>query len=184
MRMNSPDTCNQQKGATWGLVRTSERALRIDGDYKYLNLANGKGVTAYVIDTGIYLQHDEFKGRAKWGTNTVDNDNSDGNGHGTHVAGTIGGTTYGLAKEVDLVAVKVLSAEGTGSTAGVIAGVEWTANNHKVSSSSNIHLLYGIDQRLFFCHATFRSPPWRTCLLVAAKVQRSIMQHLQLSESG
>ena len=108
---------------------------------RYLNLAKGSGVTAYVIDTGIYLGHNEFAGgRATWGTNTVDNDNTDGNGHGTHVAGTIGGMTYGLAKDVKLVAVKVLAANGSGSTAGVIQGVEWTANNHKAPAVANLSL--------------------------------------------
>jgi subtilisin family serine protease len=83
----------------------------------------------YVIDTGIYLANVEFEGRATWGTNTVDQTTTDGNGHGTHCAGTIGGRTYGMAKGVNLVAVKVLSDSGSGSTQGVISGIEWVVTN-------------------------------------------------------
>lgn len=83
----------------------------------------------YVIDTGIYCGHNDFGNRCVWGENFVDSDNSDGNGHGTHVAGTMVGTTYGLAKSATVKAVKVLSAGGSGSTAGVIAGVNWVVTD-------------------------------------------------------
>jgi subtilisin family serine protease len=87
-------------------------------------------VTAYVIDTGIRTTHTTFGGRASWGTNTSgDGNNTDCNGHGTHVAGTIGGREYGVAKTVSLVAVKVLTCGGSGSNAGVIAGVDWVTSN-------------------------------------------------------
>jgi len=121
-------SCIEQDGATWGLVRTAEEDLVITGEYKYED-GLGDGVDAYIIDTGIYLQHNDFGGRARWGTNQVDNDNTDGNGHGTHVAGTVGAMTYGLAKKCNLVAVKVLNAGGSGTTAGVIAGVNWVIND-------------------------------------------------------
>jgi cerevisin/serine protease len=142
------DACVKQEEAVWGLVRSSERALKIDGEYIYNDSGNGKGVTAYIIDTGIYTQHSEFEGRASWGTNTVDNDDTDGNGHGTHVAGTVGGKTFGVAKDCDLVAVKVLSAEGSGSTAGVIAGIQWVADKAKKPATANLSLGGGFSTAL------------------------------------
>jgi subtilisin family serine protease len=126
---SSEATCITQKGATWGITRTSEKMLNPDGLYSYVDLADGTGVTVYVIDTGIYIQNVEFGTRAIWGTNTVDTKTTDGNGHGTHCAGTIGGNTYGLAKKAKLVAVKVLSDSGSGSTAGVISGIDWAVKN-------------------------------------------------------
>lgn len=124
----APMACLAQEGATWGLVRSAEEDLVITGEYKYKE-GIGANVVGYVIDTGIYLDHSEFGGRAVWGYNAVDSSNTDGNGHGTHVAGTMGGTIYGLAKTSILKAVKVLSASGSGSTAGVIAGVNYVAND-------------------------------------------------------
>jgi subtilisin family serine protease len=120
-------TCITQTGATWGITRTSETVLNPSGLYKYTDTADGSGVTVYVIDTGIYLENVDFQGRASWGTNTVDQAKTDGNGHGTHCASTIGGRTYGMAKNVRLVAVKVLTDAGSGSTAAVISGVEWAS---------------------------------------------------------
>jgi len=127
MRINEEpeDACVTQRGATWGITRTSEKVLNPSGLYNYPDGANGKGVTVYVIDTGIYLANVEFGGRATWGTNTVDSSTTDGNGHGTHCAGTIGGTVYGMAKGTKLVAVKVLSDSGSGSTQSVISGIQW-----------------------------------------------------------
>jgi cerevisin/serine protease len=124
-QVSSEAACVVQKGATWGIVRTVDKALNPDGQYKYADTADGSGVTVYVIDTGIYVGHSEFAGRATWGTNTVDKATTDGNGHGTHCAGTIAGATYGMAKKAKLVAVKVLSDSGSGSTAGVIDGIQW-----------------------------------------------------------
>jgi subtilisin family serine protease len=122
--------CNTQNSATWGIVRTSQRNLNLDGRYLYAPDATGKGVTAYVIDTGILITHTDFAAgtttRAKWGTNTADRVDEDQNGHGTHCAGTIGGNVYGMAKDVHLIAVKVLNAGGSGTWAGVIAGVDWS----------------------------------------------------------
>jgi len=115
---------------SWGLARTDKRALPFGTTYSYFT-SSGAAVTAYVIDTGILLTHSQFGTRATFGFSSITGEaNSDLNGHGTHVAGTIGGSTYGLAKNVNLVAVKVLSGAGSGTTAGVIAGVDWTTKHH------------------------------------------------------
>jgi serine protease len=123
--------CSMQSGATWGITRTAE--VHNDKNSYYSYGATGKGVTAYIIDTGIRCSHQEFAGRCTWGFDSANfpSPGTDLNGHGTHVAGTVGGTIYGLAKDVQLVGVAVLSASGSGSTAGVIAGVEWSANDAK-----------------------------------------------------
>ncbi|HSM34936.1 MAG TPA: S8 family peptidase [Longimicrobiales bacterium] len=107
----------------WGLDRIDQRGADLDGVYGYD--LSGAGVTAYVVDTGIRTTHQEFAGRARPGFDAFGGDAGDCNGHGTHVAGTIGGTTYGVAKDVDLVAVRVLDCAGSGTIAGVIAGLDW-----------------------------------------------------------
>ncbi|KAA8909453.1 alkaline proteinase [Sphaerosporella brunnea] len=117
----------QISAPSWGLGRISSRA-RGSSNYYYDSTA-GAGVTVYVIDTGILTTHNEFGGRATFGYNAVDSSNTDGNGHGTHVSGTIGGTTYGVAKKVNLVAVKVLDSSGSGTNSGVIAGIQWASAN-------------------------------------------------------
>jgi subtilisin family serine protease len=118
-----------QTGATWGLDRIDQRTLPLSGTFTY-NLT-GAGVKAYVIDTGIRFSHSQFGGRAITGFDAVDGGSADDcNGHGTHVAGTIGGSTYGVAKGVTLVGVRVLGCNGSGSTSGVIAGVNWVTGNH------------------------------------------------------
>jgi serine protease len=121
--------CDMQPGATWGITRTADVTNDKNSFYSYG--ADGSGVTAYIIDTGIRCSHQEFAGRCTWGFDSANfpSPNTDLNGHGTHVAGSVGGTVYGLAKNVQLVGVAVLSASGSGSTAGVIAGVEWSAND-------------------------------------------------------
>lgn len=112
-----------QERATWGLDRIDARSGR-DGRYTYH--ATGAGVTAYIIDTGIQTSHADFGGRASFGINTVsDGRTDDCDGHGTHVAGTVGGNEYGVAKDVELVAVRVLDCNGSGTWSGVIAGVDW-----------------------------------------------------------
>jgi subtilisin family serine protease len=119
-----------QEGATWGIDRIDERDLPLSGNYSYAY--TGVGVTVYVIDTGIDLDHPEFGGRAGSGYDFIDGDNdaSDCAGHGTHVAGTIGGATYGVAKEVDLVAVRVLDGGGSGALSQVLAGIDWVTDDH------------------------------------------------------
>ena len=119
-----------QSPATWGIDRIDQRALPLNNSYTY-NFT-GAGVTAYIIDTGIYFGHNEFGGRAVSGYDFVNNDSdaSDCNGHGTHVAGTVGGSTYGVAKGVSLVAVRVLNCTGSGTTSGVIAGINWVTSQH------------------------------------------------------
>ncbi len=119
-----------QLGATWGLDRIDQRDLPLNGAYTYTTFA--AGVNVYVIDTGIRTTHTEFGGRAVSGFTSITDGNgtNDCNGHGTHVAGTIGGATYGVAKGVTLYAVRVLDCSGSGSTSGVIAGIDWVTNNH------------------------------------------------------
>jgi subtilisin family serine protease len=114
---------------SWGLDRIDQRDRPLNNSYTYPN--TGSGVTAYIIDTGIRTTHNDFGGRASWGTNTSgDGNNSDCNGHGTHVAGTVGGTAYGVAKGVTLIAVKVLTCAGSGSDAGIAAGIDWVTSHH------------------------------------------------------
>jgi subtilisin family serine protease len=119
-----------QSSATWGLDRIDQRKLPLNGTYVYNY--TGKGVTVYIIDTGIRISHNQFGGRAVYGYDFVDNDStaSDCNGHGTHVAGTVGGSTYGVAKGATLVAVRVLNCSGSGTTSGVIAGINWVTSKH------------------------------------------------------
>ncbi|KAK5659109.1 hypothetical protein OQA88_1199 [Cercophora sp. LCS_1] len=113
-----------QKDVPWGLARISHRSKN-QTSYIYDESA-GAGTCSYVIDTGIYVEHSQFQGRATFLANFAnDNKLADGNGHGTHVAGTIGGIDYGVAKKTTLYAVKVLNAGGSGTTAGVIAGIDF-----------------------------------------------------------
>ncbi|GAA0205383.1 S8 family peptidase [Kangiella japonica] len=129
-----------QNNATWGIDRSDQRNLPLSGTYTYNTTASN--VNAYIIDTGILNTHSEFGGRSVSGIDTVDNDNdaTDCNGHGTHVAGTVGGSTYGIAKGVKLIGVRVLSCSGSGSNSGVIAGMDWVADNHVKPAVANMSL--------------------------------------------
>ncbi|MDK2012527.1 MULTISPECIES: S8 family peptidase [unclassified Deinococcus] len=135
-----------QTGATWGLDRIDQRNLPLDGSYTYTSTASG--VKVYIIDTGINTAHTNFGGRAIWGTNTTgDGNNSDCQGHGTHVAGTVGSATWGVAKGATLVAVKVLGCDGSGTNSGVIAGVNWAVTNKGTAAAvANMSLGGGASQ--------------------------------------
>ncbi|MEU1056422.1 S8 family peptidase [Streptomyces sp. NPDC005876] len=142
-------TDTTQTNAPWGLDRIDQTSLPLSGTYTYPDSAGG-GVTAYVIDTGVRITHSQISGRASYGYDAVDGDTvaSDGNGHGTHVATTIAGTTYGVAKQAKIVAVRVLNNSGSGTTAGVIAGVDWVTANHSGPSVANMSLGGGISTAL------------------------------------
>lgn len=136
-----------QTNATWGLDRIDQRARPLSTTYTYSRTASN--VTAYIIDTGIRTTHSDFGGRAVSGFDAVDGGAADDcNGHGTHVAGTVGGATYGVAKQVKLVAVRVLNCSGRGSTAGVISGVDWVTANAVKPAVANMSLGGGASTAL------------------------------------
>lgn len=144
MSTNQPD-------ATWGLDRVDQRDRTPTDGYNYF--ANGSGVTVYIIDTGIDLTNADFGGRAVKGIDevTANGPATDCNGHGTHVSGTVGGATYGIAKNVHLVAVRVLDCNGSGTTSGVIAGINWAASDHQSAmtpASANMSLGGGVSASL------------------------------------
>jgi subtilisin family serine protease len=137
----------QSPTPSWGLDRIDQRALPLNNSYTFPN-NQGAGVTAYIIDTGIRVSHNDFGGRAVWGTNTTgDGNNTDCHGHGTHVASTTGGTAYGVAKSVSLVAVKVLNCAGSGTTAGVNSGINFVTQQHTTGAAvANMSLGGGFSQ--------------------------------------
>lgn len=126
-----------QYNAPWGLDRIDQRSGR-DGSYTYTR--NGSGVTAYIIDTGIDTAHADFGGRARNVFDAFGGNGADCNGHGTHVAGTVGGTTYGVAKGVQLRGVRVLDCQGSGSYSGIIAGFDWVRQNAVKPAVANASL--------------------------------------------
>jgi subtilisin family serine protease len=128
-----------QTSPTWGLDRIDQRSLPLSKTYTSGSAAN---VTAYVLDTGIRLSQSEFANRARYGWDYIDKDATaqDCNGHGTHVAGTIGGKTYGVAKNVNLVGVRVLDCKGSGSYSAIIAGVDWVTKNAVKPAVANMSI--------------------------------------------
>jgi subtilisin family serine protease len=128
-----------QTGATWGLDRIDQKNRPLNSTFNYN--ATGAGVTAYIIDTGIFFAHADFGGRASTGVDLIDGGTADDcHSHGTHVAGTVGGTTYGVAKAVNLVAVRVFDCSGSGSWDTIIAGIDWVIANHAAKAVANMSL--------------------------------------------
>jgi cerevisin len=139
MLSTTNDTTETEKNAPWGLARISHRdGLNFGTFNKYLYTHDGgEGVDAYVIDTGTNVDHVDFEGRAHWGKTIPANDeDADGNGHGTHCSGTVAGKKYGVAKKANVYAVKVLKSNGSGTMSDVVKGVEWAANAHTASLSA------------------------------------------------
>lgn len=137
-------SATSQSNATWGIDRVDQRDLPLNKTYTYNSDASA--VTAYIIDTGIFYSHNDFGGRASFGFDAFNGNGNDGNGHGTHVAGTVGGTLYGVAKKVKLVAVRVLDNAGSGTTSGVIAGMDWVGANAVKPAVANMSLGGGASQ--------------------------------------
>ncbi|MBP2329842.1 subtilisin family serine protease [Kibdelosporangium banguiense] len=125
---------------SWGLDRIDQRRLPLDNRYRWITEASN--VSAYVIDTGIRATHTDFGGRVGGGIDLVDDDGNpnDDNGHGTFIAGIIGGTRFGVAKKIQLVPVRVLNAQGSGTTADVIAGVDWVTRNARKPAVANMSI--------------------------------------------
>ncbi|WP_327033393.1 S8 family serine peptidase [Micromonospora ureilytica] len=137
----------QTNPPSWGLDRIDQRNLPLDSSYTYPNTASN--VHAYIIDTGIRFSHNDFGGRATSGYDAVDGGSADDcNGHGTHVAGTVGGSAYGVAKAVQLVGVRVLNCSGSGTNAGVIGGVDWVTANAIKPAVANMSLGGGANSSL------------------------------------
>jgi subtilisin family serine protease len=138
-------TATQSNPPSWGLDRIDQQSLPLNQAYSYTT--TGSGVNAYVIDTGVRISHSTFGGRARNGYDFVDNDSvaQDGNGHGTHVAGTIAGSQYGVAKGATVYGVRVLNNSGSGTTAGVVAGIDWVTANAVKPAVANMSLGGGVS---------------------------------------
>ncbi|NUS18058.1 MAG: S8 family peptidase, partial [Streptomyces sp.] len=128
------------KASSWGLDRIDQRQLPLDGQFN--TTGKGAGATAYILDTGIDYAHSEFGGRAVPGYDAIGDgrNGQDCNGHGTHVAGTVGGATFGVAPQAALVSVRVLGCDGSGTWAGVVAGLDWVAQNAQQPAVLNASL--------------------------------------------
>ncbi|MFI1035713.1 S8 family peptidase [Streptomyces sp. NPDC020951] len=134
---------------SWGLDRVDQPSRPLDSSYSWPKSA-GAGVTVYVIDTGIRITHADFGGRARYGWDFVGGDRiaSDGNGHGTHVAGTVAGASLGVAKKAQVVAVRVLDDSGAGTTAQAIAGIDWVTRHAHKPAVANLSLGGGYNAAL------------------------------------
>ncbi|MFG3256688.1 S8 family serine peptidase [Streptomyces sp. NPDC048172] len=135
-----------QADPTWGLDRIDQAKTAGDKKYTYPDGA-GAGSTVYVLDTGVHISHKDFGGRASYGFNSLDGSKKadDKMGHGTHVAGTVAGAKYGVAKKAKVVAVKVLNDGGTGTTESIVAGIDWVTKNHKGPSVANMSIVASKD---------------------------------------
>ncbi|KXN67948.1 subtilisin-like protein [Conidiobolus coronatus NRRL 28638] len=134
-----------QEDAPWGLARVSQRDKLSGSIYSYNYKVNaGDDVNVYVVDTGINIEHNDFEGRAVWGkTIPANSPEEDDHGHGTHCAGIIGGKNYGVAKKANLIAVKVLNDQGSGSNSDVIAGIEWVVEDPRSGKGKVISMSLG-----------------------------------------
>ncbi|MFJ8044294.1 S8 family peptidase [Kitasatospora sp. NPDC096147] len=143
-----PDA-TQTDPPSWGLDRIDRHRRPLDGRYVSPD-SGGRGVTVYVIDSGVMIEHQDFGGRARYGYDVIDGDTSadDGNGHGTHVAATAVGTTYGVAKQASVVSVRVLDDDGSGTYEQVIAGVDWVTRNAVKPAVVNMSLGGDADETL------------------------------------
>lgn len=154
-----------QTGATWGIDRVDRRLLPLDTWYTYDT--TGAGVHAYVIDTGLNVTHNEFTGRVGAGADFIGGGVNDCNGHGTHVAGTLGGTIYGIAKAVTIHPVRVLDCAGNGTLSGVIAGMNWVAGNHIPPAVVNMSLGGGADTSIDAAVASLHNTNGLTVVVAA-----------------
>lgn len=137
-----------QSNPDWGLDRIDQKTLPLNSAYSYLQ--TGSGTTAYIVDTGILSTHQQFSGRVLSGYTAISDGNgtSDCNGHGTHVAGTVGGSTYGVAKNISLVPIRILGCDGSGASSNVIAGLDWILKNGKKPAVVNMSLGGGASTSL------------------------------------
>nr|AJD23188.1 alkaline protease [Onygena corvina] len=159
----------QRNAPSWGLGRISHRQAN-SSDYVYDSSA-GSGITIYGVDTGIDVNLPDFGGRATWGVNTIDDDDADSHGHGTHTAGTFAGNTYGVAKNANIIAVKVLNASGTGTISAVVQGIEWCVNHARDNNLKNkaaMNMSLGIRNSRVFNEAAEAAQNYGIFLAVAA----------------